>query len=254
MDETTLQIQLNDGSKPVLQVSGELTVENCDGFADLVGNALGGDGSTLALDLVGLDYVDSSGFMELVRAAKAAAGAGSTLSIVGMQPQFGHLLRVTGLKHLFVIDTIIPQEWIPAARPTIPVPDCVFSVENRGDCCREVRRRVCDFAAGMGFAEPQLSEIKMAVGEAIANAVRHGAGPGDRIEVRCKDSDGILIVTISYPSAWFDPDSVPTPDIDSGPEGGMGIYFMRLVMDRVCFGFQDGRVTVTLEKALPAQE
>ena len=38
-------------------------------------------------------------------------------------------------------------------------------------------------------------------------------------------------------------------DIESPPcEGGMGIYFMRLVMDSVDYQFADGHAILTLEK------
>lgn len=249
--ESGLQIVLSNGGRPVMRVAGELTSDNCAGFADLVGDALEGPGAALALDFEGLEYVDSSGLRELMKAAGDAGSAGCTLSIISMQPQFDHVLTVTGLKHLFVIDTVVPDEWISEIECPQRRTEHRFSVVSDRAICRDVRDEVYGFAAAMGFEEPQLAEIQMAVGEAISNAVRHGAAPGDTIDLLCRDAGRRIIITLTYPSAVFDPDQVPAPVIDENCEGGMGIYLMRLVMDRVRYDFHDGLVDLTLEKALP---
>jgi len=57
-------------------------------------------------------------------------------------------------------------------------------------------------------------------------------------------------VILKYPSAVFDSHSVPAPDLESLSEGGMGIYFMRLVMDGVEYEFEDGCAMLTLEKRM----
>jgi hypothetical protein len=53
---------------------------------------------------------------------------------------------------------------------------------------------------------------------------------------------------LKYRSSRFDPHCIPEPSADMPAEGGMGIYFMRLVMNEVNYDFRDGYAYLTLVK------
>lgn len=252
MDYGDLQVALCDGENPVMRLGGELTSQNCSGLARLLGDALEEPGSDLRLDLGGLDFVDSSGVRELVKTVSRANADGRTVSILSITDQLHHVLTVTGLRHLFTIDgEIVPDgRASSAARPEREA-ERRFSMRCDPAMCRDAREVICDFAAGIGFREHEVAEIKTAVGEAVSNAVRHGAAAGDSINIVCRDAGRRLVVTLSYPSAVFDPAAVPLPVVDECCQGGMGIFMMRLIMDRVDYSFHDGFVDVTIEKSLP---
>jgi serine/threonine-protein kinase RsbW len=79
--------------------------------------------------------------------------------------------------------------------------------------------------------------VVSAFGEAFNNVVLHayqGRAPGD-IELEIDpDAHGIAIRILDF-GASFDVTDVPTPDLDSLPERGMGIYIMRSFMDEVTY-------------------
>ena len=100
-----------------------------------------------------------------------------------------------------------------------------------------------DFARGAGFKESSLYNIKTAVDEACSNIIEH-AYNGDRsgniecVCTMCGDNIEIMLHDHGIP---FDPDSIPMPDlsglINTQAEGGLGLYFMRTLMDEVRFNF-----------------
>jgi serine/threonine-protein kinase RsbW len=81
----------------------------------------------------------------------------------------------------------------------------------------------------------------MAVDEACANIIGHAYGEeglGD-IEVSYRIDGNGLTLSLRDFGRPFDPTGVPQPDLDSPLEarsaGGLGLYLMRKLMDRVEF-------------------
>ena len=86
----------------------------------------------------------------------------------------------------------------------------------------------------------------MAVDEACCNIIEHaygGEGRGD-VECSCRVNDEGLTVTLRDRGRPFDPSGVPEPDLQADLEdrdvGGLGLYFMRKLMDEVRFEFTPG--------------
>ena len=148
---------------------------------------------------------------------------------------------------LFEMDPDADVEAAPEAVSPITEKSCCIDMPPEVGSCHEARSAVCGFAAGAGYTPDMIDDIRLALGEAVSNAIRHGTRQGS-IRIRAEREDDRLIVRISYPSSVFDPDSVPKPDLESGPSGGMGIYFMRLVMDEVSYYFEHDNATVELVK------
>ena len=248
MESPTLQLSVEHGPPPVIHAVGELNYTNCDKLATLISQAQDGPGSSVALALRGLEFVDSSGLRILLIAARDAAEVGGTVRIISLNRQFRHILEISGLGHMFEIAPGAYEE-MPAPGVCIPaLPSHSFSIPCVGSACHDARTGVRGFAHAMGFDELALDDITLAVGEAVSNAIRHGKAGTEGIHVECRAEDCKLAVVLRYESAVFDPDSLPIPDIQSKPSGGMGVYFMKLVMDRVHYAFNDGHATVTLEK------
>jgi serine/threonine-protein kinase RsbW len=254
METPTLQLSVEHGPPPVIHAVGELNYTNCDRLAALIGQAQDGPGSFVELALRGLEFVDSSGLRILLIAARDAEEAGGRVRIISLNRQFRHILEISGLGHLFEIAPGAFED-MPAPGVCIPVsPAHSFSIPCVSSACHEARTEVRGFARAMGFDELALDDISLAVGEAASNAIRHGKVGADAINVECKAENCKLTLVLRYESAVFDPDSLPIPDIQSKPSGGMGVYFMRLVMDRVHYAFNDGYVAVTLEKEVGEAE
>ena len=75
------------------------------------------------------------------------------------------------------------------------------------------------------------------------------------IELTAEGQLTTLLIRMHYHGRDFDPSRVPEPDLDSPlearPMGGLGLYFMRQVMDKVTFEFDalNGN-TLTMRRVL----
>ena len=135
------------------------------------------------------------------------------------------------------------------------IPDKVeFEVPSRAQMIAYIRSRVEQFACSMSFTPDQIEDIKLAVGEASANALRHGANPKwCRIGVKMERRRDGIKVSILDKGCGFDPDEVCPPSVGSLIEGGRGIMFMRALMDEVNFCFSNpGTCVELLKRFVPA--
>jgi serine/threonine-protein kinase RsbW len=122
-----------------------------------------------------------------------------------------------------------------------------LTVPARFDQLARISDFVTQAARDAGFGEDDVFHIQMAVDEACANIVEHAYGPesaGD-IGLTCSDeTGGELRIEIRDHGRPFNPDGVPVPKIGQGKTdldelqiGGLGLYFMRKLMDEVTFEF-----------------
>lgn len=119
-----------------------------------------------------------------------------------------------------------------------------FTIPGRRDRIIDACRFIVDGAKEVGFDEDELFRIELACDEACTNVIEHAYGGDDRGTIRIiwDFSDGAFIITIIDQGTYFDPDSVPEPYLPKSPEdfdllkiGGLGIHFMRSLMDDVKF-------------------
>jgi anti-anti-sigma factor len=86
--------------------------------------------------------------------------------------------------------------------------------------------------------------LQMAVDEAATNIIMHGYGEegAGSIRIACWKEADDFIVELRDRARRFDPSTVPEPDLhnplEERREGGLGIYLMRRMMDRVDFARQ----------------
>ena len=116
----------------------------------------------------------------------------------------------------------------------------------------EYLAQISDFvikaAREAGLSEDDIFHVEMAVDEACSNVIEHAyARVEGNIELACAVPEpGRLTITIHDQGRPFDPESVPQPPLgedatlDMIQEGGLGLYFMRKLMDEVTFSFTPG--------------
>ena len=119
----------------------------------------------------------------------------------------------------------------------------------------EISTFVTDRAERAGFSSDEVYAIQTAVDEACANIIDHayhGENIGE-IEISITNSSDGLRIVIRDTGEPFDPESIPEPDIQSPletrKERGLGVYFMRKLMDKVVYNFSESQGnTLTLIK------
>jgi len=129
-----------------------------------------------------------------------------------------------------------------------------LTVDGRLDNLASIADFVVKAAQASGLNERATFEVQMAVDEACTNVIQHsyeGEGKGE-IVLCCELADSDFVVTIRDHGRPFDPGCVPTPDLTCSlaerREGMLGLYFMRQLMDEVCFHFDAEGNELTMVK------
>jgi serine/threonine-protein kinase RsbW len=235
---------------PRIRLSGEIDFRTADALRaelDTV-SAMPGD---LVVDLSGSTYMESRGYAVLAEAAKRLRSEGRRTVLESPSPAVMHTLRLTGLHAFFEIHSAVD-----VSKPRVPRRASAggwqhadFSIPCRVNLLSMARERVMIMARTIGFTEDELSEVELAVGEALSNAFRHGCGGTDqRITVECETNGTALTVCVTDPGTGFHPGDIPVPRMEALQEGGMGLHFMRLMMDEVEYVFDERGTTVRLLK------
>jgi serine/threonine-protein kinase RsbW len=110
-------------------------------------------------------------------------------------------------------------------------------------------------ASEAGLDEDAIFEVEVAVDEAASNIIDHAYEGECESDIECDYqvlSDGLQLCFHDHGKP-FKPEKVKLPDIVSDPtrrkEGGLGLFFMRQMMDEVNFSFNgDGGNLLTMVK------
>lgn len=99
-----------------------------------------------------------------------------------------------------------------------------------------------------GFDEDAVFAIRLALDEALSNAIRHG-NSGDsqkRVVVEYGMKDDAFQVSVTDEGHGFIPDKVPDPTLAENLERpcGRGVMLMKAYMSHVCFNERGNRVTL----------
>ncbi len=106
-----------------------------------------------------------------------------------------------------------------------------------------ITQRLAEVAKRLGFGGQALYQIELAVDEACANVVEHAYSreAQGEMEVSCYVEDQMFVVRVRDWGTGFDPNAVERPDVDAPLEdrslGGLGIFLVQQVMDKVRFSF-----------------
>ena len=123
--------------------------------------------------------------------------------------------------------------------------ECCLVTAGRLDQLSDVSKFVVQAARQAGLNEKDVFHVQAAVDEACANVIEHayeGLESG-AITLSCCWTEDTFTVTIQDSGSSFDPEAIPLPDLsddlDAREAGGLGLYFMRQMMDKVRFEFNE---------------
>jgi serine/threonine-protein kinase RsbW len=88
-----------------------------------------------------------------------------------------------------------------------------------------------------GDREMLAYHLNLVLTEATANAIRHAHynDPKDSVRITIHIDDHELKIKVYDHGQGFDLEKVDIPDFDHPKEGGMGVYFIRTLMDSVTY-------------------
>ena len=100
----------------------------------------------------------------------------------------------------------------------------------------DIRRAVSAAVSALGCGQDMAGDVVLAVDEACQNIIRHAYGGGDGdIRVRVERACGDLVVRLNDSAPPVDCARLLPRPLDEVRPGGLGLHFIRSVMDRVEF-------------------
>jgi serine/threonine-protein kinase RsbW len=229
-----------------VRTSGDVDAVNVPLIRDTIDEAISAGCRTVVLDLSEVDYIDSSALGLLVWADHRLSPLAGTLLLAGAGRDVARILELSGL--IGVAPSVFVAESVdaaltglsPLASEGTPLWTQTFQVAASASVMAETRSRIVDLLAPLGLSESALFDVKVATGEALANAVRHGSPRGsvDAIGVAVDAFVDRVEVTVLDSGKGFDGSASPSDDVYA--PSGRGVLFMRALMDAVEFTTRDG--------------
>ncbi len=109
-----------------------------------------------------------------------------------------------------------------------------------------------------GWPPKWILNINLSLDELITNTVSYGYRDSDAHEIRVTltEREGSLVVVMEDDGIAFDPfTAVSAPDLEAGveerPVGGLGVHFVKTLMDDVAYERVDGLNRITLIQRAP---
>ena len=119
-------------------------------------------------------------------------------------------------------------------------------IPSKLDAAQEAENKLLEEVAKHAYSEESIFAIKLAVEEALNNAVKHGNGfdSNKTISLTFRVGPGEAVVTITDQGNGFDPETLadPTAEENLHKPTGRGIMLMRAYMDEVRFNEKGNQV------------
>jgi anti-sigma regulatory factor (Ser/Thr protein kinase) len=116
-----------------------------------------------------------------------------------------------------------------------------ITISARFKNLKKIRAFIEKFARKAGFDESETYKIQLAVDEACTNIIEHAYEKENEGNIICAcefKEDKLTIQLVDYGRS-FDPERIEPPDLQSTLQdrktGGLGLYFIRQLMDEVSF-------------------
>ncbi|MFO8012387.1 MAG: ATP-binding protein [Phycisphaerae bacterium] len=113
---------------------------------------------------------------------------------------------------------------------------------------RETEREVLGHLRQLEYDEDHLFAVRLALEEALVNAMKHGNAfdPNRSVRIAYRASPERVEIRVADEGGGFDPNDVPDPTADENLERpcGRGIMLMRCYMDEVTFSPEGNQVSM----------
>ena len=103
-----------------------------------------------------------------------------------------------------------------------------------GSIGEHIAKDLDDFS---GDREALAYHLNLVLTEATTNAIKHATQmtPKDTVRITIHIQDNALHIKVYDHGQGFDLETVPLPDFEQPKESGMGLYFIRTLMDSVTY-------------------
>ena len=137
-------------------------------------------------------------------------------------------------------------------------PALVLTLKNDLSELARIAEEIEAHGESHGWPAKWLMNLNLSLDELITNIVSYGYEDSDKHEIRVTltERSGSLVVVLEDDGVEFDPfTEVPEPDLDADVEerriGGLGVYFVKTLMDEATYERLDDRNRITLIQRNP---
>lgn len=134
----------------------------------------------------------------------------------------------------------------------------VLTVVGRYEEVKNICQFVANGAEQAGFDETAIFHVELACDEACTNIIEHAYGGEDvgNIHISWQVLGDDFKIVIRDNGRAFNPEEIAAPStLHNLKEGGLGLHFMRTLMDDVRFTFdKEHGNTLVMVKKLPGEE
>jgi anti-sigma B factor antagonist len=109
MTENLIVETHDNGDVTVVSVKGEVDLYTAPGLKDRLADLVSGGRTRLAVDLGGVEFMDSTGLGVLIGGLKRCKEAGGSLALVAPREPVIKVLSITGLDKVFSIHETVDQ-------------------------------------------------------------------------------------------------------------------------------------------------
>ncbi len=237
---TDYSIDKEVGSRAcVVTLSGDIDISVVPELKENLESAISAGCGNIVLDLKDVDYADSSALGLFIWLDHRLLPRGGRLVLAGASRDVTRILELSGLVTVAASITMSPH--ITAALEGLELPliaseplwEHEVDLVPDADSLSDARERVATVIWPLRFPESSLFDIKVALGEALANCIKYGipesAEPIVRVHVIAYDDRVVLEVMDNGPGF----DGVHCGSDDVYAPSGRGVMFMKALMDRV---------------------
>ena len=137
-------------------------------------------------------------------------------------------------------------------------PALILTLKNDLSELARIAEAIESLGESHGWPAKWILNLNLSLDELITNIVSYGYEDSDEHEIRVTltDQSGSLVAVLEDDGIAFDPfTAVPEPDLDASVEerrvGGLGVYFVKTLMDEATYERLGNRNRTTLRQRAP---
>ena len=212
----------------VLPLDADLDVRSVPRIEAQINQLIESGCRRIILNMARANYIDSFGMGMLFAQVRRMRALGGLISLTGVSPEVYRSLRILRLVDAMPVSQAGDQTEVPALDAgQTPLWRTSFSVA--ADTLAAARNRIADLASRLSLTSDEVFDLKLAVGEALGNAIDHTCALGVYASVAAYPDR--VVIEVSDCGEGFSPADVAAPSPQS--ERGRGIALMRLLADAV---------------------
>lgn len=111
-----------------------------------------------------------------------------------------------------------------------------FELSASSEVLSPFRKELRQILSAEGWEKKSVDEILLAVDEALTNIIRYAyQGKPGKMTISIFASDDKIEIVIEDQGKKFDPTQVPPPELPRQKPGGLGVHFIKTIMDHVVY-------------------